>query len=471
MTDVTIVEETTVSLNGDHADEDADEIAEYLLKESADHEGHALCTLKLFPGRFAYNNSHGWLKYNGRHWDREGAESAVERAVTETLRLRRRIFADAEVKSKMKQSWAQRYNVTGTRDQLRKAKEVAIPISEFDKDKELLNCLNGVLNLRTGELIPHHHSQRFTYCLSVPYDASADQSEWVNFINTIVPNEDMAEYLRLAVGYSLTGHTWEECLFYLYGPTRSGKGTFTETILYLLGEPLSKGTNFKTFTSERSGDTQNFDLAPLKPCRFITASESSRYNQLNPAVIKQITGGDSIYCAFKRKTHFSYRPQFKIWLTSNWALNVDVDDDVAWGRVRVINFPHSFLGKEDKQLKHRLRSPQALAGVLAWAVSGARDWFRNGLPTPVSVDEETKKHRAELDYIGQFIDECCTPDEKSIIAGADLYRAYKEWSDDAGVKPKYRRQFTISLKAKGYETLLKRLAGKPTRCIVGLKLD
>jgi hypothetical protein len=43
-----------------------------------------------------------------------------------------------------------------------------------------------------------------------------------------------AGYLQEALGYSITGHTSEECLFYIYGPPRSGKGTMWETFLALL---------------------------------------------------------------------------------------------------------------------------------------------------------------------------------------------------------------------------------------------
>jgi phage/plasmid-associated DNA primase len=78
----------------------------------------------------------------------------------------------------------------------------------------------------------------------------------------------------------MTGRTSEECLFYLYGPTRAGKGTFTETIMALLGQPVGKEVNFTTFTSKRDGDTQNFDLAPLKPARYVTASEDNKYDVL-----------------------------------------------------------------------------------------------------------------------------------------------------------------------------------------------
>lgn len=113
------------------------------------------------------------------------------------------------------------------------------------------------------------------------------------------------DWLQMAVGYSLTGHTREEVLFYLYGPPRSGKGTLTEMILALLGSPLAKEVNFATFTAQRSGDSQNFDLAPLKPCRTVLASESNAYERFNKAKVKMLTGGNEVYCAFKHQTHFA----------------------------------------------------------------------------------------------------------------------------------------------------------------------
>jgi len=167
-----------------------------------------------------------------------------------------------------------------------------------------------VLNLRTGELADHHPSQRFTHCTTVAYKPSTSTamlSAWL--AEAVQGGGDTVAWLQTAVGYSLTGHTREEVLFYLYGPPRSGKGTLTEMLLALLGAPLAKEVNFGTFTAQRTGDSQNFDLAPLKPCRLVAASESNTYERFNEAKVKSLTGGNEVYCAFKHQTHFAYRPQ------------------------------------------------------------------------------------------------------------------------------------------------------------------
>lgn len=282
----------------------------------------------------------------------------------------------------------------------------------------------------------------------------------------------MADWLQIAVGYSITGQTREEILFYLYGPSRSGKGTFTETLLSLLGAPLAKEVSFSMFLAQRTGDSQNFDLAPLKPCRFVAASESNTYERFNEAKIKALTGGNEIYCAFKHHTHFNYRPQFKIWLSSNQPINADPDDEAVWGRIRIVEFLHSHLGNEDKSLKHDMRSPEILTGVLAWAIQGAIRWYKlgkTGLPeTETSVQAKTVQ-RAELDNVQAWLDETCALSDV-FCAYSALYNSYESWCKDRGVEPKKQKGFSQSLIHKGFINKSARLDTKAVRGFMGLRL-
>jgi len=448
------------------------EIVADLTRLEVDHEGHAQSCLILYPDLFKHTTTHGWLKYNGRFWDGEGAEQAVERAITNTLMKRRELFAAREDWQKAKSCAARRNNVTGTKSQLAKASSIYKPIAHFDSSKDLLNAGNGVVNLKTGELSPHAPDQYFTYCLPVSYDPMLARTPdlWLEFLFTCGLVPDIIEYLRLALGYSLTGYTSEEVMFYLCGKSRSGKGTTMETVNAIIGK-LSTGVDMQTFTGKRYGDTSNFDLAPLKNKRFITASESQRHGMLNPAFIKKITGGDEIYCSFKRKDHFSYRPQFKIWLTSNFEANTDVDDDAAWGRLRVISYPLSFLGNEDKTLKGRLLAQSSLDAIFAWMVSGAIDWYAikgTGLPMPDEIKKATDEHRAALDSITQFTDEMCVMGDDLFVVGSRLYMAYKAWCEDEGYMPLGRKRFTQSMANKGVLSKSKRTHLGVKRGYVGI---
>lgn len=445
--------------------------AKALITEGPHDEGNANCVHLRYQGRFLHSSTLGWLHHTGTHWSMNEAEAAVERACTETL-LARIQATLAETRSDpdiVKKCVPNSGKVQGAKAQLRSL--VSISDRAFDVEPDYLNCKNGVVDLRTGQIVKHNTAQRFMHCAAVDYVPGADWTIWANWLKDAV-GEEAADWLQTAVGYSITGHTREEILFYLYGPPRSGKGTFTETLLTLLETPLAKEVSFSMFLAQRTGDSQNFDLAPLKPCRFIAASESNTYERFNEAKIKALTGGNEVYCAFKHRDHFNYRPQFKIWLSSNQPVNADPDDDAVWGRLRLIEFLHSHLGEEDKNLKVKMRSDEVLRGVLAWAIQGAMKWYKLGGAGLAEIEGSAKvkaSHRAELDNVQAWLDEMCEPTD-GFSAYAPLYTSYEEWCKERGVEPKKQKGFSQSLINKSYAPKLSKTEGKMVRGYVGLRL-
>jgi putative DNA primase/helicase len=288
----------------------------------------------------------------------------------------------------------------------------------------------------------------------------------------------MAErYLQLAVGYSLTGHTREEVLFYLYGPPRSGKGTFTEALLTLLGhEPLATEVDFGTFTRPRQHDSNSADLAKLKPCRLVVASEPNADDWLNAAQVKRLTGGNSVYAALKYHDHFVYRPAYKIWLTGNYPPRADVDDDGVWSRLRVVRFPNSYLGREDRGLKQRMKAPAMQRQILAWAVEGARAWYAlgaRGLATPPGVEAAGRAARQGLDSVRGWLAAhvVVTGAVDDFVANGALYGSYVVWCDAEGVRPQSQMALTRALQAKGLRAGHQKWCnGKNRRGCLGIRL-
>lgn len=446
----------------------------YLLTEGAHDEGNARCIHRRYKDRFAHNDEYGWLRYDGTKWVKNGAEETLDRAVVETFEAR---IGAALRSGQMEHHKAVVQISIPTKGHIMGAKYcltslLYVPYSEFETNPDLLNCRNGTINLQTGELLPHNPKDYVMHCSSVDYDTSADQAPWVNYINGAV-GEDTASWLQMASGYGLTAHTREEVLFYLFGPARSGKGTFTEAMLSLLGTPLADVVSFHTLTAPREADTQNFNLAPLHSARFIAASESNAYERFNEAKVKQLTGGDKIQCSFKHKTAFSYRPRYKIWLSSNQPINADPDDDAVWGRVRVIHFPNSHLDHEDKHFKEQMRSEAVLRGALVWAVEGAKKWYAlggKGLPEPQKNKDLKDEQRAELDHVSVWIEENCTTYPGLFTPSANLYTNYSEWCKANGVSVKQQKAFSQALKHKGFADKLVKHDGKPKRGFYGLKI-
>ena len=443
-----------------------------LLGYEAHDEGNAHALYSVVFAHFRYTEALGWFVRTESHWEREGAALEVQRAATEVLHARYKRAVQRKNAAVKQCAKPQARTIKNAIELFRPL--VQARVEDFDASPDHLNVANGVLNLRTGVLEPHTPGQRFTYCLPIPYDPEADATEWLTFLAQVVDGgEEVLAMLQQAVGYSLTGHTREEKLFYLHGPTRAGKGTFTEVLLRLLGKPLSAEVDFRTFTARRDNDSSNFDLAPLRPARLLVASESSRYDQLNTSRVKLLTGGNDVRCCFKHRDHFEYRPQYKIWLVSNHDIQADPDDDAAWGRIIRIEFPHSFFGKEDKGLKERLKQPENLRGVLAWAVAGAQQWYasHNGLQVPPVLQTALDTVRAELDTVQEWLDLHTAPTVGGFEAHKTLYGLYKDWCKEHGETPCGGTEFGRVLTRKGYAAERRYLPnGQRERCRIGLRL-
>lgn len=430
----------------------------------------------LYGASFRHVEEWGWLSYMGTHWERQGAQKQVFGHIRDMLRGRIQaalgLCDEDKLKRYLRNCAPTTKNMNACHFQVKNDIELDERTSGFDRHHFLINVANGTLDLRDGTLTPHDPTQMLTHCLDTAFNPNADVTLVTKFLSGLGLSESVISYLQEGTGYTLTGSTREEIMFYIYGPTRSGKGTFVSALRSLLGSTLSAEITFETLTeSKESADAQNFALAPLKPCRLLVASESGKYSTLNEAKIKRLTGGDSIFCAFKGKTHFNYTPSFKIWLTSNHPPKADVNDDAIWkSRLKLVEFPNSFLGAEDKGLKDKLMNdPAHKEALLFWAVQGAVKWFNspNGLQAPPEVVAATQTARDQLDYIRQWLDEC-TEDDEARTTNAELYASYEGWCDENGVSAKKKRAFTRDMSNKGYQPKRWKQNKKTVRGFAGL---
>jgi putative DNA primase/helicase len=401
-----------------------------------------------------------WLVWTGTHWQRDETGSVPQAAKRTIKRLARHaedLDADTAVKALMAHVKTS-LSKASLDAMVRTAQdEPGIPVKPeaFDLDPWVLNCTNGTLDLRTGTLRPHHQADLITKCLSIAYDPHAQCPTWERFLWRIMGGsqeddhpdmgagelenrrkaDDRARaligFLQRAIGYTLTGSTREQCLFILHGPTKTGKSTFLATLRALLG-PYGQQADMDSFMHKDRQEVRN-DLADLAGSRFVYALESQEGRRLAESLVKQLTGGVDLYKArFLFQEHFTFKPQFKIFLGTNHKPIIRDTDSAIWERIRLVPFTVQIPQPErDKTLDERLQTE--LPGVLAWAVRGCLDWQRMGeLGEPDAVIEATAGYRSEMDALGRFLEECCllSPDVR-VKTGA-LYDAYKQWCVETG---------------------------------------
>ena len=416
--------------------------------------GNAEAFQFLYGKWFRYEHTRKkWLVWNGRHWmiDKCGE---VRQAVLQTARARRSVAAsidDPEMAQKrVKQAFSSE-SVFRRKAALESAQSIpslATTTSDYDQDPFLLTVANGTLDLRTGKLRQARQDDLITRATEVPYKESAKCPRWLKFLGEVFSgDQDLIDFVWRAVGYSLTGDTQEQCFFLLHGNGANGKTTFLEILLKLLGTH-AQTASFSTFTAQVDRQSPRNDIAGLHGARFVKAAESEQKVQLAEAVVKQVTGGDTISARFLYGEFFEYKPQFKLWLATNHKPVILGTDHAIWRRIRFIPFHKRFKGKEkDPKLMEKLEAE--LPGILAWAVMGCLDWQQNGLGEAPSVSQATDQYRRESDPVGRFIERKCKLAADSRIGGSELYSAYSEWCDTEGEKPLANNLFSREVVDRG----------------------
>jgi putative DNA primase/helicase len=378
-----------------------------------------------------------WLVWDGRRWIADDT-GEVERRAKETLD---QLLADALeldqdardkiVKHVVKSENAQR--LRGMVDLARSEAGIAVLPDSFDVDPWLLNCRNGTVDLRTGQLQPHTREHAITKLAPVAFDPRAKAPHWRAFLERVVPDPDVREWLSRFFGYCLTGITVEQFMAIFLGDGSNGKTTVIKPFQELLGE-YAQQAPVETFM-ERRGDQIPNDIARLRGARLVLASESKESQRLNVAIVKQMTGGDRLTARFMRGEFFEFTPTFKPLLLTNYEPNIVAQDHATWRRMRRVDFDVTIADNERDPDYYEKRLRPELAGILNWAIEGCLAWQADGLIPPAAITQATADYRAQSDPIGRFLDEECTQRAGGTVLKSDLYTAYEHWCHDNGENP------------------------------------
>jgi putative DNA primase/helicase len=375
-----------------------------------------------------------WIVWDERRWVRDQDEE-VMRLAKETVRHLHTqavlIDDDAAREAAVRRALGsqRRERLRAMVDLARSEEAVPLAPNALDADPWLLNCINGTLNLRTGELEPHGRHQLITKLAPVIYDPGARLELWDRFIEQVTAGaNDLAAYLQRLVGYTLVGEASEEILLLLVGGTATGKSTFIEAIKATLGN-YATTADFETFLKQQQARGPRNDIARLHGARLVSASEVPPGRQFDEAVVKQLTGGDTITARFLYGEFFEFRPQHTIWLAANHRPSVRDDDPAIWRRLKLVPFEASIPeGDRDPSVKARLRDPK-IGGpaVLAWAVEGCMKWQREGLQEPERVRGATAAYRDEMATFAQFVEDECREGPDLWAASKTIQIRYGRW--------------------------------------------
>jgi len=376
-----------------------------------------------------------WLVWDGRRWaaDKDGAVMRLAKSVVTRIPEEARSARSDEIQGILRHAKSSESisRLTAMIDLAESEPSMTLETDQLDQAHHLLNCANGVLDLRTGSLIHHERENYITSFINIRYDRSASCPQFMAFLRRIMNgNHELMSFLRRAIGYSLTGETSDQVTFFCYGTGANGKSTFINIILHILGKDYAAQANTDLFLSKNNPEHPTA-IARLIGKRLVIATEATRGKKLNETLIKQVTGCDVLSARFMRQDFFEYVPQFKLWLIANNKPIIEGMDEAIWRRIRLIPFTVTIPeGERDRDLTNSLK--REVEGILAWAVQGASEWYRNGLNPPPEVIAATRNYQREMDLIGQYINERCTVSPERVILFAALHSNLVSWCDQIG---------------------------------------
>lgn len=420
-----------------------------------------------------------WYIFDGKRWvadigglmamelAKELSDALLVYAATIKDETRRSVFLEV-CKKWMQRRFRETY--------LKEAQSVyPVSMARFDADRYLLNCNNGTLDLCTMEFRDHRPEDFLTKATSVDYIPSAVSPRFMKFIDEITSHDtEKALFLQKALGYGISGDTRYECLFFLYGElTRNGKGTLMESCLSVLGD-YGRAVRPETIAQKRNTNSQapSEDIARLAGIRFANISEPSRGLLLNAAQVKSMTGNDTMNARFLNENSFDFKPQFKLYINTNYLPVISDMTLFHSGRVVIIPFNRHFEEwEQDRTLKEEFSQPHSQSAILNWLVEGYRLLRKEGLKPPSAVVGATCAYSHESDKMAQFAEECLETDSNGEIRSSVLYDTYRQWCCANGCYCENSRNFTNKLRKFGkVERRRPKSGGEKTTLLIGYRI-
>lgn len=439
---------------------------------SLDDMGNAKRFIDLFGEDFRYNyTGKTFLYWDGCRWaaDLDGATERAADVSVESMSAEADWYESSgdedAAKAFRKHIKASRSNKSKTNMLKEIQHNMPITPRQLDRHSMAFNVPNGTLSLKSGQLVPAKREYFITKLSPVEYTQNADCPMWRRFLDDIFGGDkELIRYIQKAVGYSMTGDTSEQCVFFLYGTGRNGKSTFLDVLREIFGDYVSNIQPETIMVKNSMGNGINSDIARLKGARMVTTVEPNEGVRLNEGLIKQLTGDDAVTARKLYGNEFEFKPEFKLWMATNHKPIIRGTDEGIWRRIHMIPFTVQIpADKVDRQLKAKLE--REYPAILRWAVEGCLLWQREGLKQPRAVLDMTREYRREMDVISGFIDDRCEVGEGFSAKSSELYAAYSAWCEANTEFKMSNTKFSVEM-----EKRFSKVARMNGKYFLGLKL-
>ena len=434
-------------------------------KRTLTDTGNGRRLIDSFGPAVRYTPGLGWFHWDGGYWkpDVENLEmQELSKRLAPIIASEVVNYEDADKQADVMR-WAlqakSNSRIAGSIESATSDPRVLVGVDTWDSDETLMGVLNGVIDLRTGELLKGRPDLHITRRAPVAYTPGIRNVKWEQFLDFATGGDkELQEWIQKAAGYSLTGLRTYDVMFLVYGPPGSGKNTLVEALVKCMGTQQYAWPLDSSILAQGDGQAHGSDLyhwAELRGRRLVWVDELPDNERMKENSVKKLTGSSEISARSPGEKPFTFQSRAKLWVTTNHR--PIINDDAMWRRIRPIplnKVPES----PDPELKSYIFDPEGgLPAVLSWAVEGAikllGSGVRDGLGWCSAVAEAADMYRKNEDRFGIFINEETKEVEGGTIPVKHLYSIYRAWSEERGERPMTQIAFQRKIAERGFETV------------------
>ena len=315
------------------------------------------------------------------------------------------------------------------------AKILGVPHERLaERNPRWLNNRGGTTDLEKDMTRQHDPADMLTYCVPVAYRPEMQHRcpRFLDLVHRMAGrNDQVANYVLRVLGYSMIGANPEQVIFFLNGPTKSGKSQVLYIVRQILGE-LAIESPADLITYARHGRNARVENS-IRGRRLITISETSARMHIEESQLKRLTGEPVIAIdQHYEKSRLRTPVTWLIIVATNDMPGVAQMDNSMRERMIVIPCGATIpVEQRDKGLAERILAEES-EGILATLVYFAGLYFQQGLKPPPDVEAATEYYCQRQNLAAQFADDLLNTGLgwDKVIPGHQLWKACQDWGKE-----------------------------------------
>ena len=302
--------------------------------------------------------------------------------------------------------------------------EVDAPLL-WDRPKiDVVNVLNGLLDVSTRILAPHSPDFLSPVQLPVKFDPRARCPMWDKFIGEVFPGDSEAIAWEIPAWLATPDTSIQKAVL-LTGDGANGKSTYLRAILAFIGRQNVAAISLHRLENDR------FSVARLVGRLANICPDLPSEDLSSTSIFKAITGGDVLMAERKFEESFEFVPFARLIFSANHPPKSQDASSAFFRRWVVVPFERTFHAGDPgtlprDQLDAMLADPTELSGVLNKAIEALKSIRSHGLSESDSIRRAMDEFRQTTDPVAVWLDRNTVLEPEAVIPADRLWQDYNQ---------------------------------------------